>query len=62
MRTDEVSNALNGDSGKDNSESENCEVIFQKSERYVGSPVRFLTWDQKPEFFFNMFLRKLRIL
>lgn len=62
IQNDDVSNSINGDSGKGNSESGDCEVIFQRSERYIGSPVRFLTWDQKPEFFFNMLLRKLRFL
>lgn len=39
-----------------------CPVVFTKSGRFIGSRVSIFELRDEPETFFNMFLRKFRIL
>lgn len=58
----EVSNSVTEEDVQISTSTPECELVFKKSGRYVASQVRNFGWDQKPEFIFNVFLRKLRLL
>lgn len=62
VESNEVSNSVTEDDLLISTRTPECELVFKQSGRYVGSQVRSFEWDQKPEFIFNVFLRKLRLL